>query len=141
MRRLISALKYLDLHRVSGSPLMAAACRPWPQVLPQERPLRRDHQGTRPSPPSSLFSHHTLTFLSLPVASPLPQTLTLRASASASLPACLPPVQSFGVYAGGLVVRPLGGLIFGAIGDRYGSGTALQVAILAMALPTTLIGM
>lgn len=92
MRRLISALEYLDLHRVSSSPLMTAACRPWPQVLPQERPLRRDHQGTSTtlSPPSSLFSRPTLTSVSLLVDSPLPQTLTLRAPASASLPACHP---------------------------------------------------
>ena len=49
--------------------------------------------------------------------------------------------QAFGLYAGGFAMRPIGSLVFGAIGDKWGSARALQISILAMALPTTLIGM
>jgi MFS family permease len=31
------------------------------------------------------------------------------------------------VYAGGFLVRPLGSLLFGMIGDHYGTARALQV--------------
>lgn len=49
-------------------------------------------------------------------------------------------IASFGVFAAGFLMRPLGGLVFGYIGDRIGRNQALILSILAMALPTFLIG-
>ncbi len=43
---------------------------------------------------------------------------------------------TFAVFAAGFVVRPLGGIIFGNIGDRFGRRTALVMGIIAMAIPT-----
>lgn len=48
-------------------------------------------------------------------------------------------ISTFGVFAAGYFMRPLGGIIFGRIGDRLGRRRALQVSILVMAVPTTLI--
>lgn len=47
---------------------------------------------------------------------------------------------SFGTFAGGFLARPLGGLIFGHIGDHWGRKKALILTIFLMAFPTTLIG-
>lgn len=49
-------------------------------------------------------------------------------------------IAAFGAFAAGFVVRPLGGLIFGCVGDLLGRKRALLLSILAMALPTFLIG-
>lgn len=49
-------------------------------------------------------------------------------------------LAAFGVFAAGFVMRPLGGLLTGAIGDRYGRRTALTVSVAAMAVPTFLVG-
>lgn len=49
-------------------------------------------------------------------------------------------LSAFGVFAGGYLMRPLGGLIFGHIGDRLGRRRALTVSSLLMGVPTTLIG-
>lgn len=56
-------------------------------------------------------------------------------------PVHLPRTQAFSVYAGGFLVRPLGSLLFGMIGDHYGTARALQVSIFAMAIPTFLVGL
>ena len=48
-------------------------------------------------------------------------------------------INTFGVFAAGYLVRPIGGVLFGRIGDRIGRKRALQISIVAMALPTTLI--
>lgn len=50
-------------------------------------------------------------------------------------------ISAFGVFAAGFIVRPLGGLIFGHIGDVFGRKKALVLAILLMAIPTVLIGL
>ncbi len=50
-------------------------------------------------------------------------------------------ISAFGVFAAGFVVRPLGGLVFGHIGDLFGRKRALVLAILLMAIPTAIIGM
>lgn len=50
-------------------------------------------------------------------------------------------ISAFGVFAAGFIVRPLGGLIFGHIGDVFGRKKALVLAILLMAVPTVLIGL
>jgi len=49
-------------------------------------------------------------------------------------------ISAFGVFAAGYLMRPIGGIIFGHIGDRQGRKKALLLSILMMAIPTTLIG-
>ncbi|NPA76014.1 MAG: MHS family MFS transporter [Euryarchaeota archaeon] len=48
---------------------------------------------------------------------------------------------AFGVFAAGYFMRPLGGIIFGHVGDKHGRKRALFFSILLMAIPTTLIGL
>lgn len=50
-------------------------------------------------------------------------------------------INAFGVFAAGYLMRPLGGMIFGQIGDRLGRKRALQISVLMMAIPTTLLGL
>lgn len=50
-------------------------------------------------------------------------------------------ISAFGVFAAGFIVRPIGGLVFGHIGDLFGRKRALVLAILLMAIPTAIIGM
>jgi len=50
-------------------------------------------------------------------------------------------LASLSVFASGFLVRPIGGIIFGYIGDRDGRRAALSMTIILMALPTTLIGL
>ncbi len=50
-------------------------------------------------------------------------------------------LAAFGVFAAGFLMRPLGGLIFGHIGDKLGRKRALTVSVLVMAVPTFLIGL
>lgn len=47
---------------------------------------------------------------------------------------------TFGAFASGFIARPLGGAIFGYIGDKYGRKTALLASISLITLPTTFIG-
>src|SRR5215468_7555144 len=47
-------------------------------------------------------------------------------------------INTFGVFAAGYLVRPIGGVLFGPIGDRLGRARALQLSIFVMAVPTTL---
>ncbi len=47
-------------------------------------------------------------------------------------------IAAFGAFAAGFLVRPLGGLVFGRIGDLVGRKRALTLSVLAMALPTVL---
>jgi MHS family proline/betaine transporter-like MFS transporter len=49
-------------------------------------------------------------------------------------------IAAFGAFAAGFLMRPLGGVVFGHIGDRVGRKAALTVSVLAMAVPTFLIG-
>jgi MHS family proline/betaine transporter-like MFS transporter len=50
-------------------------------------------------------------------------------------------IKAFGVFAVGFIVRPLGGVVFGHIGDRVGRKQALVLAIMLMAIPTAIIGL
>lgn len=50
-------------------------------------------------------------------------------------------IAAFGVFAAGFLMRPLGGVIFGHIGDHVGRKAALTISVLAMAIPTFLIGL
>ena len=47
---------------------------------------------------------------------------------------------SFGAFAAGMVMRPVGAAVFGHIGDRIGRRYALMASLVLMALPTFLIG-
>jgi MHS family proline/betaine transporter-like MFS transporter len=49
-------------------------------------------------------------------------------------------LAAFGVFAVGFLMRPLGGLLTGFIGDRYGRRVALSYSVTAMAVPTFLVG-
>jgi metabolite-proton symporter len=49
-------------------------------------------------------------------------------------------LAAFGSYALGFVVRPLGGFVFGHIGDRIGRKNVLVLTLVMMGLSTTLIG-
>lgn len=50
-------------------------------------------------------------------------------------------IASFGAFAAGFLMRPIGGALFGHIGDRYGRKKALNISVLMMAIPTFLIGL
>ena len=50
-------------------------------------------------------------------------------------------LAAFGIFALGYLMRPLGGMVVGHIGDRYGRRAALTFSIAAMALPTFLVGL
>jgi MHS family proline/betaine transporter-like MFS transporter len=47
---------------------------------------------------------------------------------------------AFAVFATGFVMRPVGGLVFGYVGDRIGRKRALELSVLLMAGATTLMG-
>jgi MHS family proline/betaine transporter-like MFS transporter len=49
-------------------------------------------------------------------------------------------LDTFGVFATGFLMRPIGGLLFGLVGDRLGRKRALEVSVLLMAVSTTLLG-
>ena len=49
-------------------------------------------------------------------------------------------LQVFLVFAVGYLMRPIGGIFFGIIGDRLGRKAALSLAIMCMAVPTAAIG-
>lgn len=50
-------------------------------------------------------------------------------------------IESFATFAVGFLLRPIGGLLFGQIGDRYGRKTVLMTTVIGMGLATTAIGM
>lgn len=50
-------------------------------------------------------------------------------------------IAAFGAFAGGFLVRPLGGLIFGYFGDKYSRSKTMAVAVILIGLPTLLIGL
>jgi len=50
-------------------------------------------------------------------------------------------IAAFGAFAAGFLVRPLGGLVFGRIGDLLGRKRAMLLSVIAMAVPTVLIGL
>ena len=49
-------------------------------------------------------------------------------------------LSTFGVFAAGFLMRPLGGALFGLYGDRVGRKQALAASVILMAIPTTLVG-
>ena len=50
-------------------------------------------------------------------------------------------IKTFGVFAVGYLMRPLGAFVFGHIGDRIGRQQALFLSVLLMAVPTFLLGL
>src|SRR5262249_12641521 len=50
-------------------------------------------------------------------------------------------LSAFGVFALGYLMRPVGGVVIGHIGDRLGRRAALTFSIASMAVPTVLIGL
>ncbi len=50
-------------------------------------------------------------------------------------------IAAFGAFAAGFLMRPIGSLIFGNIGDKLGRKRALLISVLMMAIPTFLIGL
>ena len=50
-------------------------------------------------------------------------------------------IASFGAFAAGFLVRPLGGLVFGRIGDLVGRQRAMLLSVMAMAIPTVFMGL
>lgn len=50
-------------------------------------------------------------------------------------------ITTMAVFAIGFIMRPLGAILFGHLGDRFGRKNSLATAILLMAIPTTLIGL
>src|SRR5580658_6780798 len=50
-------------------------------------------------------------------------------------------LDTFGVFATGFLMRPIGGLLFGLVGDRLGRKRALELSVLLMAISTTLLGL
>ncbi|MBY0280629.1 MAG: MFS transporter [Alphaproteobacteria bacterium] len=49
--------------------------------------------------------------------------------------------KAFGVFAIGIMVRPLGGILFGHIGDKFGRKSALYYSMILMSVPTFMIGL
>ncbi|MBY0501346.1 MAG: MFS transporter [Alphaproteobacteria bacterium] len=50
-------------------------------------------------------------------------------------------MASLGAFAAGFLMRPLGGILFGYIGDKYGRKNALVIAIFLVTFPTVVIGL
>jgi MFS family permease len=57
-----------------------------------------------------------------------------------NVPSHIALILSFATFAAGYVARPLGGLLFGVIGDRLGRRTAVLATIVLMGLSTVLMG-
>ncbi|MCA0303412.1 MAG: MFS transporter [Proteobacteria bacterium] len=49
-------------------------------------------------------------------------------------------LAAFGIFAVGFLLRPVGGALIGYLGDRFGRRKALTFSVLAMAIPTFLVG-
>ena len=49
-------------------------------------------------------------------------------------------LAAFGIFAIGFLMRPVGGAVIGQIGDRFGRSAALTFSVIAMAVPTFLVG-
>jgi MFS family permease len=57
------------------------------------------------------------------------------------LPVFLAQIAAFSTFAVGFVARPIGGLLFGHLGDVHGRKRALVLAMMAMGVATVLIGL
>lgn len=50
-------------------------------------------------------------------------------------------IATYGIFAIGFVMRPLGSVIFGWLGDTIGRGRTLQISVAMMAIPTLFLGL
>ncbi len=50
-------------------------------------------------------------------------------------------IATYGVFAAGFIMRPIGAVLFGYIGDKFGRKFSLTLSILMMAIPTGCIGL
>jgi len=50
-------------------------------------------------------------------------------------------IGTYGIFAAGFIMRPIGAAVFGWFGDRYGRARTMQISVTMMALPTLLLGM
>lgn len=50
-------------------------------------------------------------------------------------------IAAYSLFAAGFIMRPIGGVLFGYIGDKYGRRVSLAISIGMMSIPTALIGM
>lgn len=50
-------------------------------------------------------------------------------------------IEVYGTFAAGFLTRPLGGLVFGSLGDRYGRKNIFSATIFLMGMPSILIGL
>ena len=50
-------------------------------------------------------------------------------------------IATYGGFAAGMLMRPVGGILIGIIGDRIGRSLALQVTVILISVPTFLIGL
>jgi MHS family proline/betaine transporter-like MFS transporter len=50
-------------------------------------------------------------------------------------------IATYGVFAAGFLMRPLGAAFFGWFGDRYGRARTMQISVTMMAMPTVLLGL
>jgi MHS family proline/betaine transporter-like MFS transporter len=49
-------------------------------------------------------------------------------------------IATYGIFAAGFLMRPLGAAFFGWFGDRHGRARTMQISVVMMALPTLLLG-
>jgi MHS family proline/betaine transporter-like MFS transporter len=50
-------------------------------------------------------------------------------------------IATYGIFAAGFLMRPLGAAFFGWFGDRHGRARTMQISVTMMALPTLLLGL
>jgi len=50
-------------------------------------------------------------------------------------------LSAFGIFAVGYLMRPVGGALVGHIGDKFGRRAALSFSVMAMAIPTFIVGL
>lgn len=50
-------------------------------------------------------------------------------------------IGTYGIFAAGFLMRPLGAALFGWFGDRHGRARTMQISVLMMALPTLVLGL
>jgi MHS family proline/betaine transporter-like MFS transporter len=50
-------------------------------------------------------------------------------------------IATYGIFAAGFLMRPIGAALFGWFGDRHGRARTMQISVVMMALPTLLLGL
>jgi MHS family proline/betaine transporter-like MFS transporter len=50
-------------------------------------------------------------------------------------------IATYGIFAAGFLMRPLGAAVFGWFGDRYGRARTMQISVIMMAGPTLFLGL